>query len=147
MIDINYELEFNYIHRKRIYEKPKFATLFFKYKQYDFIICAYYDELFSDNLNLCATEVRVNGKSIYTTGEFNCSEECGKIKNEKIIKKPIYRNVILNLYKNIENYIKINNIYCNSFNDEIQYLDDETFNKIMDIWQLIIKNIFSERKE
>ena len=46
-----------------------------------------------------------------------------------------------------KDYIKINNIYYNSFSDEIQYLDDEIFNKIMDIWQLIIKNIFSERNE
>lgn len=145
MIDINYELEF--INNKIIFGKPLFISLFFSYKKYDFVISSYYDDLFLDVSSLCGMEIKENGKTLYETGEFNCSDDCGKIKIEKIIKKPIYRNVILNLHKKIKNHLIANNVYYSELYNEIQYLEDKAFNKIMDIWQLIIKNIFSERKE
>lgn len=147
MLKITYEAEFRNIDFGK-FEQPELINLIFNLDEYEFTVSTYYDELFSVNEYwLTAIEIKKNKEIIYTNRPTACCEEYGYIDKKKIINKPRYKKAILNLNSKIRYYLNNHLDYFDDFSDAEQTLTNEKIEEIIDIWQLIVKNIFSEKGE
>lgn len=136
------------------YEAPEIITFCFHHNRYDFFITTYFSEIFDEKEDFLGLEVRKNDYIIAKYGISNSCNEIAFIHKEKIWVRPRYRKTLLNFYNKIKKtlsyfvytykeYIDENGEYVQLNSYELTEDDKE---EILDIWQLIVKEIFKKEK-
>lgn len=145
MIKISYEVEYTNNEKKRKFEIPMFINIFIRYKDYYFNFSSEFQKIFS-NKSLMGLSIIKGNIDLYIGGEFIQSNHFGEISKEKILKKPLYKKVILNMENKIKTYLSAFPYVWLDRRSGYKICESE-IEEILDTWQLIIKNIFSERNE
>lgn len=136
------------------YEAPEIITFCFHHNRYDFFITSYFSEIFDEKEDFLGLEVRVDNYIIAYYGMCTSEHEVAYIPKEKIVVSPKYRKILLNFYNRIKKTLYCLNFIYKEFIDENgEYVElynynltDDDKEEILDIWQLIVKEIFKKEK-
>lgn len=136
------------------YETPELITLCFHHNRYEFFITSYCSDIYNEKEDFLGLEVLIDNYTIANYGIYASEDEKTYIYKEKIVVSPKYKRTILNFYNRIKKtlryltytykeYIDENGEYIELNGYELTGNDKE---EILDIWQLIIKEIFKKEK-
>lgn len=136
------------------YEAPEIITFCFHHNRYDFFITTYFSEIFDEKEDFLGLEVRIDNYTVAYYGMCVFEHEKAYIPKEKIVVSPKYRRIILSFYNRVKKslcyltytykeFIDENGEYVELNGYELTENDKE---EILDIWQLIVKEIFKKEK-